>query len=268
MRRLWAAAAITGADQPTLFLFHLQKVHMNNVKVIFTVAASLLTAGAMSSAFATDCVGSCDVTINTTVNDVTNNITTNTITTNFSTSSAEAGILLKSVYDATGTFTQNNSGSVTSTGSHDYLVTTSQNKGDVQVDVTAIGNNFSANLVGIGSANLSLAQRNTGAVTAVDVVRHPNIYGNLEISTTAIGNNASVNWDLTTDKKPSSDNFAVKKDGGLRSFDTVGSFLGSISQCNTGVILAQTSYSQDPAANIKVSTTAIGNNISFGTKTR
>ena len=241
---------------------------MNNIKVLFTAAATLLAAGAVSSAFATGCTGSesCDITINTTTNNLTNNTTTNTVKTNFTSSSAEAGLRLQSVYDATGTFSQNNSGKVVSAGSQDYLITTG--KGDVQVDVTAIGNNFSANLVGIGDVNLSLAQRNTGSVTAIDIVRHPYVGGNMEISTTAIGNNASVNWDLTTDKKPSNDNFDVKKDGVLRSFDTVGSYLGSISQCNTGSILAQTGYSQDPAANIKVSTTAIGNNISFGTKTR
>lgn len=240
---------------------------MNHVKVIFTAAATLLAAGAMSSAFATGCTGSeCDITVTNTTNNVTNNTTTNSITTNFSKESTEAGLRLQSVYGAVGTFTQNNSGNVGSVGNQDYLITKST--GDVQVDVTAIGNNFSANLVGLGNVDLSVTQRNTGNVAAIDIVRHPNIGGNLEISTTAIGNNASVNWDLTTDKTPSNDNFAVKKDGGLRSFDTVGSYLGSISQCNTGSILAQTGYSQDPAANIKVSTTAIGNNISFGTKTR
>ena len=241
---------------------------MNNVKVILTAAAALLATGAMSSAFAAGCTGSesCDITINTTTNNLANNSTTNSITTHFTSSSAEAGLRLQSVYDATGTFSQNNSGRIVSTANQDHLVTTG--KGDVQVDVTAIANNFSANLVGVGDVNLSLAQRNTGSVKAIDIVRHPYVGGNMEISTTAIGNNASVNWDLTTDKTPSNDNFGVKKDGGLRSFDTVGSYLGSISQCNTGSILAQTSYSQDPAANIKVSTTAIGNNISFGTKTR
>ena len=241
---------------------------MNHFKVFLSAAATILIAGTMSSASATGCTGAgpCDIAISNNTTNLTTNTTTNAITTTFSEQSAAAGLRLQSVYDATGTFSQSNAGAIKSEANHDYLITTG--RGDVSIDVTAIGNNFSANLVGMGDVNLSLSQRNTGNITATDTVRHPYVGGNMEISTTAIGNNASVNWDLTTDKSPSSNNFDVKKDGPVRSFDTVGSFLGSISQCNTGAILAQTGYSQDPSANIKVSTTAIGNNISFGVKTR
>lgn len=241
---------------------------MNNLKVILAATATLLVISAVPSAFATDCRGSepCDIVINDTTHTYTKNTTINTVTTNFSKDSAEAGLRLQSVYDVTGTFAQKNTGTITATGNHDVLMT--NNAGNVQVDVSAIANNVSANLVGMGNINLSIAQHNSGNVTATNDVRHPYVSGNMEISTTAIGNNASVNWDLTTDKAPGSDNFATKKDGRLRSFDSVGTSLGSIAQCNTGSILAQTSYSQDPAANIKVNTTAIGNNISFGTKTR
>ena len=249
------------------FFPHLSKVIMKKISLLVSVAA-VLAAGAAPFASAT-CVGAeCDMALANVTNTTTNSTVSNSITTHFSEESNDAAWRLKSVYGATGNFSQNNTAPVRSESRQDYLITNGHDKGDVSVDVTAIGNNLSANLVGMKSVNLSVDQRNAGAVSAVSTTLHPNVGGNLEIATTAIGNNAGVNWDLTTDKNPSSDNFAVKKDGAVRGFDAVGSFVGSITQCNTGGVGAQTFYSQDPAANIKISTTAIANNISFGVKTR
>ncbi|MES2831627.1 MAG: hypothetical protein V4695_06520 [Pseudomonadota bacterium] len=192
------------------------------------------------------------------------NSTTNEITTVFTPASADAALRLKAVYTAVGTFSQNNSGHIVSNGGHDAVVT----RGNAQIDVTAIGNNFAADLVGIPSAHLAVTQKNSGNIAAINTVTRPEIGGNLEVTTTAIGNNASIGWDLTTDKNPSNNTFAVKKDGEIRGFENVGSLVSSLAQCNTGNVIAFTDYRKDPAANIKVSTTAIGNNMSFGVKTR
>jgi hypothetical protein len=239
-------------------------------KVNILIAASLgsiLVAGPMSSAFAT-CVDAAGCTLDiasSTTNEAVNN-TKNVVTTTFSDTSTKAGLALQSVYEATGVFSQKNTGAISSTGSHDQVITSGNGNG--QLEVTGLGNNFSAELVGLRSVNLAMGQQNSGNIIASNTVRHPNVSGNLEVTTNAIGNNASVGWDLTTDTKPSNNAFDVKRDGAVRSFSTLGTYLGSIEQCNTGAITAKTDYMQDPAANIKVSTTAIGNNFSFGVKTR
>ena len=250
-----------------LFLSTPLKVIMKKITLLLS-AATILAAGAAPFASAT-CVGAeCEIALKNVTDTTTNSTVGNHITTHFSEASSDAALRLKSVYQATGNFSQNNTAAVYSESHQDYPTTNNHDKGDVSIDVSAIGNNLSANLVGLKSVNLSVDQRNTGAVNAVSTTTHPNISGNLEITTTAIGNNAGVNWDMTTDKTPGSDSFVVKKDGAVRSFEGVGSYVGSITQCNTGGVGAQTAYSQDPAANIKISTTAIANNISFGIKTR
>jgi hypothetical protein len=241
---------------------------MKKMKTALAAIGVVIAATTLTPAYATGCTGAeaCDLNIASATENTTYNGTTNVVTTEFSEASQHAALRLKSVYDTTATFSQNNSGLVQAVGLHDALVTTGY--GNAQVEVTAIANNFSANLVGLESVNLSVSQKNTGNVNAENMTHHPYVGGNLEVSTTAIGNNASLGWDLTTDKTPSDNNFGVKRDGPLRSFDTVGSLIGSVEQCNTGDIVARTNYMQDPAANIKVSTTAIGNNLSFGVKTR
>jgi hypothetical protein len=244
---------------------------MNLAKTLIAAAiSSVVLAGSIPVAFAaaSTCATSegCDINVNNTATSNVTNTTTNVITTTFNEASMKAGLALQSVYQATGSYAQKNTGDVTSIGRHDALITTG--KGDVSIDATAIGNNFSAQLTGLKSVNLSAVQQNTGDITAINVVTHPKIGGNLEVSSTAIGNNASVNWDLTTDKNPSSNNFDVKRDGEIRSFSNVGTYVGSLEQCNTGNIYSTTNYMQDPAANIKISTTAIANNISIGVKTR
>ncbi len=161
---------------------------------------------------------------------------------------------------------QTNSGDIYARGIQDQVITTG--KGDVTIGVTAIGNNVSAELVGLRNVNLSIAQKNSGDITVDNVITHPSVGGNMLVITSAIGNNASVSWDLTTDKTPSNNTFAVKQDGAIRSFDNVGTYVGSVAQCNTGAVVAMTNYMQDPAANVQINTTAIGNNLSFGVKTR
>jgi len=237
---------------------------MNTLNFLVKNVVLILATGVASSAFATCTASDCNIEIkNNTTTEVHNNIT-NEITTVFTPASAASGLLLKSVYSAVGTFSQSNSGNVKSNGDQAIVIT----PGNVQIDVTAIGNNFSSDLVGVRSAHVALVQQNSGDIGAVSTVTRPKIGGNLEVTTTAIGNNASIGWDLTTDKNPSNNNFAVKKDGAIRDFSNVGSLVSSLAQCNTGNITAITNYRDDPAANIKISTTAIGNNMSFGVKTR
>lgn len=239
---------------------------MKKINILAISIGLIFFGGAASASFAACVADECSTNVTNIVkNDVTTN-NTNIVTTVFSEASAADALRLKSVYVEAGVVTQNNSGNVASGGNHDYLITTG--RGNVQIDTTAIGNNFSSELVGTRSANLTVVQKNSGDVTTVERVTHPNVGGNIEISSTAIGNNASIGWDLTTDKNPSNDNFAIKKDGPLRSYDAIGSLSLTLAQCNTGNISASTTYMQDPAANIKVSTTAIGNNMSFGVKTR
>ncbi|MES2207189.1 MAG: hypothetical protein V4525_10400 [Pseudomonadota bacterium] len=241
---------------------------MQKVNTLFFAISTTLLTGAMSYAFATDCVDTngCDTTINTTTTNTTINNTKNTVTTTFSNASAESALRLQSVYQTVGSIGQNNSGDVYARGYQDDVITTK--KGDVKIGVTAIGNNVSAELIGLKSVNLSIAQKNSGDITADNAVLHPHVGGNMEVTTSAIGNNASVGWDLTTDKHPSDNAFDVKRDGALRSLNDIGTFVGSVEQCNTGDVTAVLAYRQDPAANIQISTTAIGNNLSFGVKTR
>lgn len=221
---------------------------MKKINHVASAVGFILTLSTISSAIATDTPSNLDVTVN------------------FTEASQNSALRLKSVYSQAGVFNQNNSGGVSSTGTHDQIITTTG--GNVQVDVTAIGNNFSSDLVGLKDVYISNSQINSGSVTSTNTVTHPSVGGNLEMSTTAIGNNTSIGWDLTTDLTPGNDSFAQKKDGPIRDFSVIGSFAGAVSQNNAGNISAVTTYRQDPAVNIKVSTTAIGNNLSFGAKTR
>ncbi|MFN7835143.1 MAG: hypothetical protein ACK5NY_05045 [Burkholderiaceae bacterium] len=191
---------------------------------------------------------------------ITRDITEN-VTVTFSQDSKDSALRLKSVYSNVVTSGQINSGNVTATSKNDLITTT----GKATVDNTAIGNNASFNLVGLNTVLGAVSQRNSGQIHASTTVTRPKVDGDLEISTTAIGNNASIGWDLTTDKVKGSG----ERDGDLMAFNgNVGKFFGGVGQCNSGNIYATTNYTEDPAKNIQVSTTAIGNNMSFGVKTR
>jgi hypothetical protein len=243
-------------------------MNMNQIKTLVLISATVL-AGSMSYALATGGCASgtnCDATISTTATNDTVNTIKNEVTTKFSDASASDALRLQSVYQVTSSIGQTNSGNIYARGMQDQVITTGQ--GNVKIDVTAIGNNTSAELVGLHGVNLSITQKNSGNVTVDNFVAHPSVGGNMQVTTTAIGNNASVGWDLTTDKQAGDNSFGVKRDGAIRSFDTVGTYVGSVNQCNTGNVTASLDYRQDPAANIQISTTAIGNNLSFGVKTR
>jgi hypothetical protein len=234
------------------------------MKKTHALASSIVLALVSNVAFAA-CVGTkenpCE---NYQVHNIKENITrdiTENVTVTFSQDSKDSALRLKSVYSNVVTSGQINSGNVTATSKNDLIITGK----NATVDNTAIGNNASLNLNGLNTVLGSVSQRNSGQIHATTTVTRPDVKGDLEISTTAIGNNASIGWDLTTDKVKGSG----ERDGDLMAFNgNVGRFFGGVGQCNTGNIVAETSYAQDPANNIKVSTTAIGNNMSFGVKTR
>ena len=146
-------------------------------------------------------------------------------------------------WDASNTIIQNNHATnITAVGT----VNNNSSTGDINVDVTAVGNNVSVDLSDISEVGvIGVVQGNQETtVSAIGEINGNNIgVAEVELNTTAVGNNISIS-NVDTDVQPNLGSVQF-------NYDTTISAEATINDNNFGV-------PRDPTVNV----TAVGNNIS------
>lgn len=141
--------------------------------------------------------------------------------------------------DTSGVYLQSNTGNILSATTLKNLVIS--DGGSLTVDTSAIANNLSVDMTGSGPVEVSfVSQTNSGNVGAVTDITERGVSdaATISLTTTAVANNLSIT--------------------------TAGHSLAELGavQCNTGDVVASTTFRRDPL-HFTVNTTAVGNNINI-----
>lgn len=141
--------------------------------------------------------------------------------------------------DTSGVFLQSNTGDILSATTLKNLVIS--DGGSLTVDTSAVANNLSVDMTDSGPVEVRfVSQTNSGNVGAITDITESGVSDavTITLTTTAVANNLSIT--------------------------TAGNSLAELGavQCNTGDVVASTTFRHDPL-NFTVNTTAVGNNINI-----
>lgn len=141
--------------------------------------------------------------------------------------------------DTSGVFLQSNTGDILSATTLKNLVIS--DGGSLTVDTSAIANNLSVDMTDSGPVEVRfVSQTNSGNIGAVTDITERGVSdaATITLTTTAVANNLSIT--------------------------TAGHSLAELGavQCNTGDVVASTTFRRDPL-HFTVNTTAVGNNINI-----